>query len=468
MQNIELLSGGEKALTAVSLLFAIFLIKPSPFCVLDEVDAPLDEANVGRFNEMVRAMTDRSQFIIITHNRRTMEIADRLCGITMEEPGVSKLVAVNLRGGTTAAARRTVLTASSASSVSARQPVYVARNRRSHRTLQRGKLPTNDGDLHHRRMHQLRRLRARVPERGHQRGRGHLRHRSQAVHRVRRLSRPRGLPGRLPGRVLPARSEARRDRRRCSRARQALHPDKEFAEASRRASARPELVRASGPRRLVVAIDGPAGAGKSTTARLLAARLGYDLLDTGAIYRVMALLSKRAGVAWDDGPGVAGFAAGLDLKFHLEGGVNRVLVGGADVTADIRAPDMSDGASRVSALPEVRAALLGIQRRLGAQGGVVVEGRDIGTVVFPDAGAKFFLTANADERARRRVAELQAAGRPADFATTRAEMQQRDERDSTRSVAPLKQADDAVAVDSSGLTPDEVVARMAAIVKARA
>ena len=92
MQNIELLSGGEKALTAVSLLFAIFLVKPSPFCVLDEVDAPLDEANVGRFNDMVRAMTDRSQFILITHNRRTMEIADRLCGITMEEAGVSKLV----------------------------------------------------------------------------------------------------------------------------------------------------------------------------------------------------------------------------------------------------------------------------------------------------------------------------------------------------------------------------------------
>ena len=113
MQNIELLSGGEKALTAVSLLFAIFLVKPSPFCVLDEVDAPLDEANVGRFNDMVRAMTDRSQFIIISHNRRTMEIADRLCGITMEEPGVSKLVAVNLRVGSNGrVARATVLTES--------------------------------------------------------------------------------------------------------------------------------------------------------------------------------------------------------------------------------------------------------------------------------------------------------------------------------------------------------------------
>jgi cytidylate kinase len=221
---------------------------------------------------------------------------------------------------------------------------------------------------------------------------------------------------------------------------------------------------AASGRRLVVAIDGPAGAGKSTTARLLAARLGYDLLDTGAIYRVMALLARRAGVAWDDGPGVAGLAEGLDLRFHLEGGVNHVLVAGVDVTKDIRAPEMSDGASRVSALAEVRAALLGLQRRLGAQGGVVVEGRDIGTVVFPDAGAKFFLTASPDERARRRVAELQAAGRPADFVTTREEMRARDERDSTRAVAPLKQAADAVAVDSSGLTPDEVVAKMAALV----
>jgi cytidylate kinase len=220
--------------------------------------------------------------------------------------------------------------------------------------------------------------------------------------------------------------------------------------------------------RLVVAIDGPAGAGKSTTARLLAAKLGYDLLDTGAIYRVMALLSRRAGVSWDDGGGVAAFADDLDLKFHLEDGVNHVLVGGADVTKDIRAPEMSDGASRVSALPEVRAALLGIQRRLGAQGGVVVEGRDIGTVVFPDAGAKFFLTADAEERARRRVAELKAAGRPADFATTLAEMKERDLRDSTRDVAPLKQAPDAVGIDSSGMTIDEVVSKMASIVTARA
>jgi cytidylate kinase len=223
---------------------------------------------------------------------------------------------------------------------------------------------------------------------------------------------------------------------------------------------------AASRRRLVVAIDGPAGAGKSTTARLLAARIGYDLLDTGAIYRVMALLSKRASVAWDDGPGVAAFAAGLDLRFSLEGQVNHVLAGGVDVTPDIRTPEISDGASRVSALPEVRAALLDLQRRLGARGGVVVEGRDIGTVVFPDAGAKFFLTADTDERARRRVAELHAAGRPADLATTRDEMVARDARDSNRSVAPLKKADDALEIDSSGLTIDEVVTKMADVVLA--
>jgi len=217
-----------------------------------------------------------------------------------------------------------------------------------------------------------------------------------------------------------------------------------------------------GQRRLVVAIDGPAGAGKSTAARLLAERLDYALLDTGAIYRVMALLARRRGIAWDDGPGVAALASGLDLAFRLDGAVNRVFAGGEEVTAEIRMPDMSDGASRVSALPEVRAALLGLQRQLGARGGVVAEGRDIGTVVFPDAGVKFFLTASDDERARLRVAELRARGQAADFQQTLADMRARDERDSTRSVAPLRQAEDALLVDSDGLTADEVVDRMTA------
>jgi cytidylate kinase len=226
--------------------------------------------------------------------------------------------------------------------------------------------------------------------------------------------------------------------------------------------------RARGGRRLVVAIDGPAGAGKSTAAKLLAARLGYALLDTGAIYRSMALRARERGVAWDDGPGVAALADGIDIAFKLEDGVNRVTLNGQDVTTAIRTPEMSDGASRVSALPEVRAALLGLQRRIGAGGGVVVEGRDIGTVVFPGAEAKFFLTANTDERARRRVAELAAAGKPVDAEQTKAEIVARDTRDSTRAAAPLRKADDAIEVDSSTMSPDAVVAHMADIVAARA
>ena len=222
-----------------------------------------------------------------------------------------------------------------------------------------------------------------------------------------------------------------------------------------------------GSRRLVVAIDGPAGSGKSTVSRMLAQRLGYDLLDTGAIYRTLALLAGRAGVAWDDGPGVAALANALDIRFHLDGTLNRVFVGPTDVTAEIRTPEISDGASRVSALPEVRAALLDLQRRLGAAGGVVAEGRDVGTVVFPTAEAKFFLTASADERARRRTVELQAAGRPADQATVLAEIIERDHRDSTRAAAPLRKADDATEVDSSRMDPAEVVDAMFRVVSTR-
>ncbi|HEY2899867.1 MAG TPA: (d)CMP kinase [Polyangia bacterium] len=220
--------------------------------------------------------------------------------------------------------------------------------------------------------------------------------------------------------------------------------------------------------RLVVAIDGPAGAGKSTTARLLAQWLGYALVDTGAIYRTLALLARRGGIAWTDGPGVAALAVGLGIRFELRGEKNHTLLDGADLSDDIRTPEISDGASRVSALPEVRAALLELQRQLGAAGGVVVEGRDIGTVVFPQAEAKFFLTASAEERARRRVSELRAAGRAVDEAETRAEMATRDQRDRSRAVAPLRKADDAVEIDSSSLSVDEVVGRMADVVRQRA
>jgi len=219
--------------------------------------------------------------------------------------------------------------------------------------------------------------------------------------------------------------------------------------------------------RLVVAIDGPAGAGKSTTARLLAEQLGYSLLDTGAIYRSVALVARQMGVAWDDEARLAPLVSHLEIGFHFEEGVNKVLVDGRDVTAAIRAPEISDGASRVSALPGVRAALLGLQRRLGEEGGVVVEGRDVGTVVFPRAGAKFFLTASAEERARRRTAELRASGRPADEATVLADILERDDRDTNRAVAPLRKAPDAVQIDSDRMTPAEVVDRLASEVRAR-
>lgn len=218
-------------------------------------------------------------------------------------------------------------------------------------------------------------------------------------------------------------------------------------------------------RRIVVTIDGPAGAGKSTVAKTLARRLGYRLLDTGAIYRAVALTAHRKGVAWSDEQGCAAIARELDIRYNFVGDKNHVYLGNEDVSAAIRTPEVSQGASQVSAHPAVRAALLDIQRRVAQGGGLVVEGRDTGTVVFPSAEAKFFLTATEEERARRRVAEL---GAGADYEKTLAEIRERDQRDASRDVAPMRPADDAVLVDSSTQTIEQVVESLARTVEERA
>ncbi len=220
-------------------------------------------------------------------------------------------------------------------------------------------------------------------------------------------------------------------------------------------------------KKVIVAIDGPAGAGKSTVSKAVAERLGLSLVDTGAIYRSVALLATRQGVGLEDDAGLERLLGELNLEFKVEDGRNRVFLNGEDVSDAIRTPEISRGASVVSARPVVRAGLLELQRRLAraAPGGAVLEGRDIGTVVFPEADVKFFLTASDEVRAQRRHSELQAKGVSITLEQVLEDQRKRDLQDTTREVAPLVAASDAHRIDASGLTSEQVVGQIVAIVE---
>lgn len=215
---------------------------------------------------------------------------------------------------------------------------------------------------------------------------------------------------------------------------------------------------------MLITIDGPAGAGKTTVSRCLADHLGYTYIDTGALYRGVACAALAKGVKSDDDKRLGGLLEGIDLRFKkMESGI-RLLLNGEDITGEIRTPEITMMASAVSARPVVRNALLDLQRRLGDEKKAVFEGRDMGTVVFPGADVKFFLTADIRTRAVRRYEELKGKGAHT-LEQVEADMRTRDQNDSTRAVAPLLPADDAIRIDSSGLTIEAVVDEMMAHVR---
>jgi len=219
---------------------------------------------------------------------------------------------------------------------------------------------------------------------------------------------------------------------------------------------------------MIIAIDGPAGSGKSTVAKLVAEAMGFHYLDTGAMYRAVAWRALSTGVSPADEAGVVAVAQRDEVSFAHEEGQSlpsRVFIAGHEVTDAIRRPDVDDAVSAVARNPKVRAAMVAQQRHLSEDADIVVEGRDIGTVVFPDAAVKVFLTASPDERARRRALQQSESGIEVDVRDVHQSIMRRDEADSSRAVAPLAAADDAVMLDTTGLSIDEVVSRIAELAR---
>ncbi len=215
----------------------------------------------------------------------------------------------------------------------------------------------------------------------------------------------------------------------------------------------------------IVAIDGPSGSGKSTVAAMLAKKLGYMHLDTGAMYRAVALAAVLDSIPYDDPIGLDELCEQIRIEMRLNGDVVSVYLNGLDVTEEIRSPEMSLGSSAVSSVPEVRSHMVRLQREIGSSGGIVAEGRDMGTVVFPDTPAKFYLDASPDERARRRWLQLKEMGMDEAPEKVRREMEERDQNDTSREHSPLKRADDAIHVDTTGMSIDQVIEKLAGKVK---
>lgn len=213
-------------------------------------------------------------------------------------------------------------------------------------------------------------------------------------------------------------------------------------------------------KKLIVAIDGPSGAGKSTVAKLLAKKLCYTYIDTGAMYRAVALQAERDSIDVNDSAALSRLCDSVKIEFIRSNDNLMTILNGEDVSEAIRTPEMSMAASNISARKEVRDALLFLQRKMGKGGGVVLEGRDVGTVIFPQAEAKFFLDASLEERGRRRHKELVGKGNNISLEQTIEEVRKRDSNDSFRDIAPLKKAEDAVVIDSTGLNIEQVVERM--------